>query len=274
MVSITRLTNSAPLIVSAAVNGLTSNRIEILRKPNSDCKVHSVWNSVDLLRGFVQRQHCGPELTLASENFVQRNSIRPGPVRLLVQAVGQSIPGDTVTILPGSGVYRATRGPGRLEFLPFRPGPGLKPGSWTKLAFGLVNRGDRAVRHIAVHVISSQGLKIKSRHVVVNGPMAPHSNRRGAFWIRAPHEGRFKLAVAASSTASHPGAELVLVAGSQDSESSTFVRNLALAVALTGTCLLAYLIVRRRPSGASAGPHSSEQSPKENAQAKDCEEKE
>lgn len=277
MVSITRLTNSAPLIVSAAVNGLTSNRIEVLRKPNSDCNVHSVWNSVDLLRGFIQRQHCGPELTLASENFVQRNSIRPGPARLLIQAAGQSIPGDAVTILPGSGVYRTTRGPGRLEFMPFRSGSSLKPGYWTRLAFGLANRGDRTVRQIAVQVISSQGLKIKSMRVVLNGPLAPHSKKHGAFWIRAPHEGRFKLAVAASSTASHPGAELILVAGDRDSESSSLVRNLALAVALTGTCLLAYLTVRRRSSGgmgSSAGPQSSKQDPKENAQAKDCEEEE
>lgn len=235
-----------PLVISASLNGLTSNRIEVRQRAGESCATVSEWNSVDLVRGFVRKRQCGGDLSLVSLNFVQRHAVHGGLARFVVQASGSLRPADSVTVLPGSGVYRTSRGPGRLTFLAFESDVSLQRGQWAKLPFTVRNLGGRSVRHVSVTAAPSAGLVFKTARVPLRGSVAPGSQRSGAFWVKARRDGRFKLFVSASSSANHPGVELTLFADGEGSGPYTALRNVSLAVALIGTVLLIYLFLRRR----------------------------
>jgi hypothetical protein len=235
-----------PVIISSALNGLTSNRVEVRQRTGVNCETINEWNSVDLFRGFVRQRHCGHELSLVSLNFVQRRSVRPGMARFLVQASGSVGANDSVIVLPGSGIYRTSHGPGRLAFLPFDSDISLQRGHWAKFPFRLRNLGGRPVRRISVSVAPSKGLAFRMSRVAVPGLIAPGTQRAGTFWVKARRSGRFKLIVGASSSANHPGMELTVFAGGEASETYAALRNASLAVALIGTALLTYLFLRRR----------------------------
>lgn len=225
-------------VVTASVNHLTSNRVEIKRHARARCTGgESIWNSVDLLRGFVKRRACGPVLKIRSVNFVQHRSIRPGPAALIVQAIGGLGDGDAMTLLPGSGLFRSRLGPAMLGFASFDPVGDLSAGKWTRLTFHMANRGGRTARRVTVAASAGEGLSVKPKRARLPA-VPPHGETTGGIWVKPREEGEFRLVLSASSTANHPGTELSLAT---DADEGTGVRDAAMAVAVSG--LLGLLLV-------------------------------
>ena len=232
----------SPIELTASVNHLTANRVELERRPSAGCRGPKVlWNSVDLLSGYREWVSCRPKMVVKSMNFTQLHAIRPGPAPFIVQAVGALGADDSVTLLPGSGVIRSQKGPAKLVFAPIRSGGGFPVGSWTKMPFELVNRGDRRVGRILVGTDADRRLAIKRRAIRIPGFLEPHNRASRALWVKPLRAGQFELRLFASSTANHPGVEVSVRTGAESSSGDGEVRDGAMVVVMVGLAGLVLL---------------------------------
>lgn len=217
--------------ISSSVDGFAAVGIEVRFRSSKRCHGPEVaWSSLDLLRGVSKRWRCGKSVTVSSMNFSQIRAIRPGQGTLEVEAEGDVGRSDQLVVLPGSGLYRSTKGPAKLSFARLAPVEGLSVGSWARLPFRLANRGERPARGIHVSVASEPGLRVKPNRFSF-GAIAPHEEGKGVLLIRPNHEGKYRLLLSARSTANSPGVEVSLSTREASSGNSS-KKELALAAAV------------------------------------------
>jgi hypothetical protein len=152
---------------------------------------------------------------------------------------------DRIVVLPGSGVYKSLDGPARLAFDHLPPIRDLPTGSWTRLPIDLVNRGDRAARGIDIGVTPGSGLRVKPKSVGI-GVIGPHRRAHSGLWIEPRRAGRYKLVLAAHSSANSPGVEVSMLAAGGDPRADNTLRGLAIATAVL--CAAGLLVLRRWPA--------------------------
>jgi hypothetical protein len=120
----------------------------------------------------------------------------------------------------------------------------LPADSWTRLPFRLVNLGDRAAPKINISITPESGFRVKPESVAI-GAIGPHSAAHSGFWIEPRRAGRFKVMLAAQSTANSPGVEVSLLAGGGDAGDDT-LKDLAIVMAIV--CAAGLLVLRRWPA--------------------------
>ncbi len=232
----------SPVELTASVNDLTENQIELERRRLTGCQGVGVsWKSIDLLRGYVDRVSCDPGVTLKSENFTQLRAIRRGESTFAVQAKGRLGENGSVTVLPGSGILRSRRGPARLVFAPIHSNADFPVGSWREVPCELVNRGDRVAEHVHVQVDTDSGLAWRWSSDKVPMRVGPHRRVSGSLWVKPMRPGQFALRLFATSTANHPGVEVLVRTGTETNSSSGRTRGTAAIVAIGGLLTLVLL---------------------------------
>lgn len=230
------------LEVSASVNGLAAIGVEMHLRNSRRCGGPEIaWSTIDLIRGARTRWKCGSSASVVSLNFTQLRAIRPGSATFDVSAQGDIDDADRLVVLPGSGIYKSHDGPAKLAFAPLSPVDGVAVGSWTKLPFRLVNRGDRPAREISVSAAPESGLVVRPRRIQVASSIPPHGEAKGSVWIQARHAGAYKLVLSARSTANSPGVEVSLETSRGGSGGAT--KDLALASAVV--CAAGLVLLRR-----------------------------
>jgi hypothetical protein len=230
-----RLRAGGPLVLTAAVNGLTAIQVQIARASSPACAEGIVVRSMDLFRGAKIRRKCGSSLVVESSNFVQSRSVRSGRATLAVYVSGGQGGDGAMRLLPGSGVFRTAKGPADLEFGATR-GKGVVPmGKWSKLAFELINGGGRPARKVAIRAVSPEGMTIRKQHSI-RGTIPAGQGRSGSVWVKPHREGEMRVILLASSATSRAGIELEFRAAVNVSETSG-LGGVALAVGLSAVLL-------------------------------------
>jgi hypothetical protein len=209
------------------------------------------WNSLDLIRGWVEHRTRGRTVEAELDNYVPRPGVRPG-VNSYTVAVRQTggLRVNRLKVFSDSGLEVTRHGPARLVLTPELPKRPIGTGETFTVGYRLANTGGRAARHVVV------GLRTDDPHT---GLRVIGADRRRAarvarsavrtFRLRARQPGRYRILLGADSSASHPRKTIEIpVAAAGRAPGQTLRVAIAVALVAAGAALLLAGRRRARPT--------------------------
>jgi hypothetical protein len=243
---------SGAATLSADINGLVSNLVEIRVKPGKRCPQKISWATVDLLDGDRYRSKCGRFTAFVSGNFPQIKAIRPGSRQLRVSLEDPHGVLEKVELRPGSGLYRTDAGPAKLQIEVSDEGDGFVPGEWSRVGLMIANAGQRPARDVRVQVEAEPDLEFKRRNLSVNPLIRPGKSVEAAVWIRPQGLEPVRFGIVAAGRSGRAATEVVVEPSSPPEEDAWSPGRVSFLIALGGIALLFFgaFTRKRRPARA------------------------
>jgi hypothetical protein len=244
-------TRSGVATLSADVDGLVSNLVELRVGPGEECPRKMAWATVDLFDGARDRAACGDRVGFVSRNFAQNKAIRPGSRLLRVSLEDPHDMLEAVELRPGSGVYRTDAGPAKLRINVTGGGEGFTSGEWLKVEMSIENVGQRPSRTVGLQVEADPDLEFKRRKVRVSPLIEPGRSAEARVWVRPRGAEPVRFGLVAEGRTGRAATEVVVEPATADS-SDWSVGRVSFLVALGGVAFLCCgaFMKKRRPAPA------------------------
>jgi hypothetical protein len=187
--------------VSAATNGRTAAQVKARARQGE-----IEWSSVGLIDGRVEGRARGRRIDVDFRNYLQIAGVRPGVNVLTVtlERVGP-IRVERLHVFADSGIERTQVAPAEIELRLGLPRGEVRVGDEFELGYRLRNAGDRPAHDVVIAVDFPRGGLALLGASQARFPQLVRT-AAGSFRFRALTEGRFRVALAARSSANRPAA--------------------------------------------------------------------